>query len=216
MNDHRMYLAGLFVVPPLAALAALRLPVRRALPLLLAILSLLGGLTALRNRTWQDPARLWADSAAKSPSLYRPWSNLCGALTAAKEFNRALPACDAALSRNPPGPVPLINRAIAAMQLGMKADAGRDFAAAAQRWPENAMAHFNYGAFLFTAGDNQAALAEISRALERDRFLAPAYLLRARLAIKMARPAEARADLDLLLRLYPDNEEARKLLGQIR
>jgi hypothetical protein len=215
MNDHRLYLASLFVVPPLMALAALRLPARPALPLILAVLVLLGGLTALRNRTWQDPARLWADSAAKSPSLYRPWSNLCGALTASGEFRAALSTCDAAISRNPPGPMPLIDRGIALMQLGAQDEAGRDFAAAARRWPQSAPARFNYGAWLFAADRDAEALAEVSRALELDPFLAPAYLLRARVHLKLGRPAPARADLALLLRLYPENQEAMRLLEEV-
>lgn len=213
MNDHRMYLAAAFVIPPLAMLAALFLP-RRGLPVLIAALVLLGGLTALRNRTWQDPAKLWGDSAKKSPSLYRPWSNLCGALTAGGEFRRALPACDAALARNPPGPMPQINRAISLMRLGERERAGRDFAAAAEQWPDSALARFNYGAFLYASRRNAEALTEISRALQLDQFLVPAYLLRARIHLENGNVAQARADLALLLRLYPENEEARRLLAE--
>jgi protein O-mannosyl-transferase len=124
MNEHRIYLPGvgfaILVALPMAALLA-RWPRRGA-----ALLSTVGAcalvLIVTRSLVWQDPLRLWEDSARVSPKSYRSHNQL-GAAWQAK----------AAQLGSVPAALPLLDKAEA------------EFRIAADLYPVWYNAHLNLG-----------------------------------------------------------------------
>lgn len=213
MNDHRIYLSSLFVIPALAAAPVLGLDLRRCLPFIALIIIMLGSLTASRNRSWESALRIWGDSVKKSPGLARPWTNYCGALVEAHDPSGAINACDHALALDPGQVMAVVNKCIALMTLGREEEAGASFAAAARMKPPNAAALYNYGVFLEKKGEADKALEQYDRAI----VVAPLHLMalfrRASLLRKQGRLDEAREGLALVTRMYPSFQPAWIELG---
>lgn len=122
VNEHRLYV-------PLAALAVLcaglRLDRRRAgLGLCLAgAVLLLGVLAVERNHVWRDEGTLWADAAARGPTLVRPRVYLGNHARAQGRAAEAVSWYEAALRLDPAEPAARANLAMALAEAGRLSEA---------------------------------------------------------------------------------------------
>jgi tetratricopeptide (TPR) repeat protein len=126
--EHRLYLASIGILLPLAAAAGVAL--RRLGPArvrvagavaAVAVLAALGAATAARNRVWHSALALWADAAEKSPGKARIWVNLGTAQHFAGRYAEAVTSYDRglALGFDPTVPLELVvrNTALALIRL---------------------------------------------------------------------------------------------------
>jgi tetratricopeptide (TPR) repeat protein len=208
MNDHRLYLASIFLLPPAAAAAGVFLRPRRAYPLLVLSIIFMGLLTLSRNRDFSSTAGIWNDTVRKSPGLPRPWSNYCADLCGSRAFAKALTACDRAIAFSPPNSAPYLNKAIALMSLGRKEEAGKLFAKTAADFPDDASAQFNYGGFLELNGRVEEAMKYYRRSLDLDPFQQKARINLARDLRQADKLDEAMETIKWLPKFFPDSPEA--------
>lgn len=89
--------------------------------LLLALLSLAGGFTVMRNQVYRSEITLWEDTVRKSPAKPRAWNNLGYAYFLAGRETEARAAYRAALLLQPDYPLSRANLARVS-----KAEAGAD------------------------------------------------------------------------------------------
>jgi tetratricopeptide (TPR) repeat protein len=204
MYDHRMYMASLFVVPTAVALTMLYMSPRKAVPLLAAVILMLGTLTHARNRVWRSELSLWGDSVRKSPGLARPWSNYCAALIKRADYLGAFRSCERAAGLDISEAMPVVNKGVALMHMGRRSEAKAAFLAALRRNPDSALARYNYGAFLETEDRYPEAVIEYKKTLEADVFHRGARFRRAVLLRQMGKADAAFEDLKILTGLYPE------------
>ena len=142
--EHRTYLAsaGLFLALAALGAAGLRaaaLPPARARAAAwagaLALVALLGGLGAARNRVWGDPVRLWSDALQKAPQVFAPHYQLAEALRERGECAAALPYYERAVALVPGYLDARNNLGVCLAQTGRLDDARRAFLAALARDP---------------------------------------------------------------------------------
>jgi len=138
MNEHRVYLPSMGLLPAVATAAGLLLlrldprHVARNLALAGGIASLaLAFATWNRNQAWADEVALWSDAAAKAPGRYRPVFNWGAALTKQQRFGEAA----------------------AVLRRGTELD------------PSSVAARVQLGVVLYLAGDPRGAEVELRRAV---------------------------------------------------
>ena len=78
VNEHRLYLASLAVLVPLAAAPVFKIrDARVAAFLVLLVAAMFGYFSYNRNVTWQSWDALWRDSVKKAPRSDLSWKNYC-------------------------------------------------------------------------------------------------------------------------------------------
>jgi len=207
MYDHRMYLLSLFILPPVVSWTAMNIETRKSLPLLAAAVFMSGGLSHSRNLAWSSAESLWSDSAKKSPGLFLVWSNLCAARLEAGHYAAAARYCGLATALGPEKAMPAVNRAVALWHMGGEDEAAAELERAAKRWPESALAQYNYGSYLEHEKRYEDAIEFYTRALESDPFHFRARLARAELYAGTGRGEKARDEFEALMSLFPDRAE---------
>jgi tetratricopeptide (TPR) repeat protein len=209
--EHRTYLplAGLLLaaLAALDALAAHRLPGRRAVAVIAVAGAALWGATLARATTWRTQESLWADAAAKNPASARAAANLAYALhragrsdLAAAEYARALRL-----------PAPAAHVAAVAMNASsFEMDRG-DYAAAVAiaglgvaAAPGRSEVRANRSLALGAMGRREEALADALECVRLDPGKAfPHYALGVAF-YRLGRADQARPAFDLALRLGQD------------
>ena len=155
MAEHRVYLAsaGFFLASGTVIghvwaffdmrTARSRLLVRFSLA---AWLSVLGGLTVLRNEVWSDPMHLWLDASEKAPDIWVPHVMLGAALQERGAREEAIVAYRRAIRLRPTEHAPYMRLGLAQAELGQLADARATFQALLALDPASAVGHNGLGA----------------------------------------------------------------------
>jgi len=113
---------------------------------LAAWLTVLGGLTVLRNDVWSDPVRLWLDAAQKAPDIWVPHVMLGAALQERGSRDEAIVAYSRAIRLRPSEQAPYMRLGLAQAELGRLADARATFQALLALNPSSAIGHNGLGA----------------------------------------------------------------------
>ena len=185
--EHRLYLPMFGFALALGYLFSM-VPRRRLAPAttlagLIVVVLALG--TIVRNETWQDPAALWADAAAKNPSSYRAHNNLGRVLVARGQAEQAALQFSEAIRLKPDYAEAYNNLGTVHAQTGRLELAQVNFAKAIELNPRYAQAYNNLGVALLSEG----------RALDAARQLVTAIRLEPRYAKAHANLSDALARL---------------------
>jgi protein O-mannosyl-transferase len=155
MAEHRVYLAaaGFFlasgtIVGHVWAFFDTRTPRSRLLLRfsLTAWLTVLGGLTVLRNEVWSDPVRLWLDATEKAPDIWVPHVMLGAALQERGAREEAIVAYRRAIRLRPSEQAAYMRLGIAQAELGRLPDARATFQALLALDRTSAVGHNGLGA----------------------------------------------------------------------
>ncbi len=155
MAEHRVYLAaaGFFlasgtIVGHVWAFCDTRTPRSRLLLRfsLAAWLTVLGGLTVLRNEVWSDPVRLWLDAAEKAPDIWVPHVMLGSALQERGAREQAIVAYRRAIRLRPGEQAAYMRLGLAQAELGRLAEARATFQTLLTLDPTSAVGHNGLGA----------------------------------------------------------------------
>jgi tetratricopeptide (TPR) repeat protein len=174
MAEHRAYLsaAGLFLAAGAAvgwAWAVVNTrsqQVRIVLRVVLAIyLTVLGGLTVLRNTVWSNRVRLWLDAVEKAPDVWVPHLLLGEALHDAGSFEEALAEYRMAVRLRPEEPVPYMKLGLCLAEMRRLDEAAQTFQELERIQPGSAVARNGQGAVAMLAGRYAEARAHYASAL---------------------------------------------------
>jgi tetratricopeptide (TPR) repeat protein len=99
MNDRHLYLAGLGVLLPVAAMVAQAHGKRNAVAAILLLM--LASLTVMRNEVYRSEVALWEDTVRYSPHKARPYNNLGYAYFLEKRYSEAEQAYLTAIKLQP-------------------------------------------------------------------------------------------------------------------
>lgn len=174
MAEHRVYLAsaGFFlafglIIGHVWTFFDTRTPRSRlALRVTLAAwLTVLGGLTVLRNEVWGDPVRLWLDAAEKAPDIWVPHVMLGVALQERGAAAEAIVAFRRAIHLRPTEQAPYMRLGIALAETGRLADARSTFEVLLSIDPRSAVGHNGLGAVATLERRHDEARGHYERAL---------------------------------------------------
>ena len=177
MAEHRVYLAaaGFFlavgtVAGHVWALLARNAPQRRLIMqcALAGWLTVLGGLTVLRNETWSDPVRLWLDAAEKAPDIWVPHVMLGSALQDKGALDEAIVAYRRAIRLRPAEQASYMRLGLALAEAGRLPEARTAFDALLGINPGSAVGHNGLGAVAMIEGRHDEARAHYEQALAHD------------------------------------------------
>jgi Flp pilus assembly protein TadD len=155
MAEHRVYLAaaGFFLASGTIVghvwaffdtrTARSRLLLRFSLA---AWLTVLGGLTVLRNEVWSDPVRLWRDAAEKAPDIWVPHVMLGSALQERGAREEAIVAFRRAIGLRPSEQAAYMRLGLAQAELGRLSEARATFQALLALDTASAVGHNGLGA----------------------------------------------------------------------
>ena len=210
--DHFQYLASLGPIALFAAGAA-RIPAKRLLPAVGALLLALGLLTWRQGGIYETSDRIWLDTVEKNPSCWTAHNHLGSAYLkrgrnaqAAEEFLKALELKpDYLAARN--------NLGLALAHQGRYAEAVAQYEQALRNDRYYAGVHANLGAALAAQGKSAQALKEYKRALEIDPNHAQAHNNLALALARQGKAAQAIAEYKRALRIAPGFAVAHNDLG---
>ena len=173
--EHRLYLPmfgfSLFLVTTIHSLAGKK----KAIALLAAIVTILSGLTYMRNFTWKDELTLWNDTVHKSPKRAGPYNNRGLAYCAEGNLPQALSDYNKAIEIDPNYADAYNNRGIAYRTQGNLPRAISDYNKAIELNPRLVEAYNNRGSAYRAQGDLPRAISDFSKAIEMNPILAEAY-----------------------------------------
>jgi Flp pilus assembly protein TadD len=132
---------------------------------LAAWLTVLGGLTVLRNEVWANPVRLWRDAAEKAPAIWVPHLMLGAALQEQGSTKDAVVAYRRALSLRPVEKVTYMRLGLALAELGQLDDARATFERLLTLDPTAAVGHNGLGAVATLQGRHDDARTHYEAAL---------------------------------------------------
>jgi len=97
VNEHRLYLASLAILVPVAAGPVFKAKnIRLAAFLILMVAACFGFFTYSRNVVWQSWDALWRDSAKKAPQSDLSWKNYCAIFFDETNCTTAMTVCNRA------------------------------------------------------------------------------------------------------------------------
>ncbi|HYD43316.1 MAG TPA: tetratricopeptide repeat protein [Anaeromyxobacter sp.] len=177
---------------------------------------LLWARTAVRTEDWSTTVRFWESEVRKAPLQVTPNNNLAVAYTTMGQPRKAIERLEVVLAVDPRYWRAWVNLGIARGELG-EFEAGRAaFEHAIRLAPDEMDPPRFLGRMLAQAQDLPGAI----RAYERARRIRPEQAVLARelaqLLLRAGRTAEARAQLEDVLRLDPGDGATRALLGRLR
>ena len=161
MAEHRAYLsgAGLFLATGAAMgwawafFDTRSIRARLMLRFLLAVwLTVLGGLTVLRNTVWGNPVRLWLDAVEQSPDVWVPHLMLGGALQDSGAREQALDEYRMAVRLRPEEQVPYMKLGLCLAEMRRLDEADATFQTLERIAPGSAVARNGRGAVAMLAG----------------------------------------------------------------
>lgn len=209
MFEHRVYLAALAVLTPMAVMpwvGLVRFP-RLRLLLLICLLGLLTVNTVLRNQVWQSDLRLYRDCVRKSPFQSRSRVNLGQAYLNAGQNQRAQREYEKSFRFGPQTAEAYNGLAEAALKEGRIEQAQELFQTSLQIRP-NADALIGLGNVHYYRGEYEPAIEFFSRAIELERDYPEAFNDRANCYRRLNRLPEAIRDYTRAIELNPRYAEA--------
>ena len=174
MAEHRVYLAAAGFFLAMGTVAGYvwerlaRGARRRGLLLrvtLAAWLTVLGGLTVLRNDVWSDPVRLWLDAAEKAPDIWVPHVMLGSALQERGALAGAIVAYRRAIALRPAETAPYMRLGLAQAEAGRLTEARSTFQSLLGLDPTSAIGHNGLGAVAMLEGRHDEARRHYEQAL---------------------------------------------------
>ena len=175
MAEHRVYLAaagfflavGTLVGHVFTFVDARRSRNRLLLRITLALwLTLLGGLTVLRNEVWSDPVRLWLDAADKAPHIWVPHLMLGSALQDRGALDEAMVAYRRAIQLRPAEKAPYMRLGLALAEAGRLPEARTTFQRLLSLDASSAVGHNGLGAVAMLEGRHAEAQRHYEEALK--------------------------------------------------
>jgi Flp pilus assembly protein TadD len=133
---------------------------------LAAWLTVLGGLTVLRNEVWANPVRLWLDAAEKAPDIWVPHVMLGAALQEQGSTAEAIVAFRRALVLRPQEKVTYMRLGLAQAELGQLDEAKHTFQRLLSLDPRAAVGHNGLGAVAMLEGRHDEARRHYEQALQ--------------------------------------------------
>jgi Flp pilus assembly protein TadD len=109
-------------------------------------LSVLGGLTVLRNDVWSDPVRLWLNAVERAPDIWVPHLMLGTTLQERGARDEAIVAYRRAIHLRPTEQAPYMRLGLAQAELGRLGDARSTFQALLSLDSTSAVGHNGLGA----------------------------------------------------------------------
>lgn len=177
MAEHRVYLAaaGFFLASGTIgghvwAFFDTR-PARSRLLLrfsLAAWLTVLGGLTVVRNEVWSDPVRLWREAAERAPDIWVPHVMLGSALQERGSREEAIVAYRRAIRLRPTEQAPYMRLGLAQAELGRLTDAKATFQTLLSLNPNSAVGHNGLGAVAMLEAKPDEARQHYEEALRHN------------------------------------------------
>jgi Flp pilus assembly protein TadD len=128
-------------------------------------LTVLGGLTVLRNEVWSDPVRLWLDAAEKAPDVWMPHVMLGAALQDRGALEEAMVAYRRAIQLRPGEQAPYMRLGLALAEAGRLPDARKTFQALLRLDGTSAVGHNGLGAVAMLEGRHDEARRHYEQAL---------------------------------------------------
>ena len=132
---------------------------------LAAWLTVLGGLTVLRNEVWADPVRLWLDAAEKAPAIWVPHVMLGAALQEQGATKEAVVAYRRALGLRPVEKITYMRLGLALAELGQLDEARAAFERLLVLDPTGVVGHNGLGAVATLQGRHDEARKHYEEAL---------------------------------------------------
>jgi tetratricopeptide (TPR) repeat protein len=201
VNEHRPYLAmlGLGALASVALWHAAAFAARRSgapavwvfAVIVTAAASLLGAVTFVRNRTWQDELTIWLDATEKAPANARAWLNAGHAAVGRGDLDRARSLLNEGYRLSPCYAYILLNLSALETRVGDRAAALRWAEEAVDCNPGFALTHYYRALAVENLNRFDEALADYRRTTAIDDQHADAWLRQARLLEWQKSPAEA-------------------------
>ena len=164
----------------------------------------LGAATCARNRLYQSPEALWADTVSTWPHSARAQTTYGVELTVAGRYGEALDHLNQAVALDPKDALAFNNRGNVYQQLGLPALAVPDYDRALALKPAYATALSNRANAWHLLGRFDRAVDDCTRALALDPAYLDALLNRANAFMGLERYDRALADYDRAAEIAPD------------
>jgi tetratricopeptide (TPR) repeat protein len=132
------------------------------------VLVVLAGLTAARNRVWQDPVTLWGNAARTAPATWAAQYGHAEALRAAGRHAEAVEVYRRAMELEPGMVQPYLNAGISLAETGRLDEAAEVLEQARRLEPDNPKAYNNLGVLAARTGRLEEARDLFREALARD------------------------------------------------
>jgi tetratricopeptide (TPR) repeat protein len=175
MAEHRVYLAsaGMFLAIgtmfgrawPLFGSGAFRYGLLCKF-LLATWLTVLGGMTVLRNEVWANPIRLWLSAVQQAPDIWVPHVALGEALQNVGSHGAALAEFRLAIGLRPSEPVPYMKLALCLAEMRRLDDAAQVFEQLERLMPGSVVARNGLGAVAMLQGRYEDARRHYRSALQ--------------------------------------------------
>ena len=192
VNEHRIYLASLGVILPLAVCISRFGGGRRVGSVSMATLALalytivLALLTMQRVGDWDSEVTLWADATTKSPQILRPHLRLADALLRERgeaAFAAAEASYRRAIALRPHHPASRNNLGLLYRRMGRIASAEQQLRTLLQASPDHVSARLNLADLLLEDGRWQAADSQYDSALIYEDTRGQAQIRKGKIAL---------------------------------
>jgi len=187
--------------------------------LLVALVSVFGLRTVLRNRDWTDNFALYSSAVRAVPNDAKMHSNLAGEYMVRNQLDLAADEYQAALRINPDFPDALAFYSQLEYRRGNYQHAGvlmeTAFHMSGRNNPNYDFMVVNFAAILMKTNHADAALELLNREIAEAPSYAPAWSSRADLHFAQSKFDDARADAETALRLAPTDAQAQEVLRSL-
>jgi tetratricopeptide (TPR) repeat protein len=220
--EHRMYLPAAFLIGWLVTAVAsaargLRCERRPAgcrvagLAVVAALVAASVGRTILRNHDFESAVTLWKQNVRDCPQNDRGFTNLVAALIREGRFTEAAPLARNAVADHPERERNWLNSGRIFAEGHRDVEAAEAFAEAIRRAPGEADARINLGIVLSRgdAASITAAITVLDEAVLLLPDLSKGWLARGMVRLRQERPDLAIGDLEMAVRLDPENPAGR-------
>lgn len=178
----------------------------------------LAALSVARALKWQDQIALYNEGLERAPDA-RLYLTLARALIAEGRLTEAIPQFERArFYARDPARITYAHNGMGGvfLDLGNLEAAEIELRRALNNNPHYHYARYNMALLRARQGNFVAAREELAQCLRTNPYFAEAYLLEARIAIARGDRASARRSLENAVRVDPENQEAVRLLGELR
>ncbi|GEM_PF-593603 len=169
-------------------------------------LALKGELLLLLGKSAEGERMVRAAQSIPLESAEDYYLEACRAMAEA-DYERAAKSYEEALRRDPQHFWALFGLAQCHAQMGRLSEAKLAYLACLALWPDCAFVYLNRGVMMARAGQAEAALRDLSRAIELEPALGPAYAVRGVLYLKGGKFKQAASDLSYAVKFGPVSPE---------
>jgi tetratricopeptide (TPR) repeat protein len=163
-----------------------------------------------------DAIREFQQAVRVAPGMERAWFNLGVAYLEMKRYDDAVAALHRALELNAAFAPAWSHIGNAYLDRGMADDAAAYYRKALELDPSLAVAHYNLALVLGRKGDFAGYVKELEATLRSDPYFVPADLDLARVYVGNGMPEVARALLDRVMQVDPNNRRAQEYMEALR